>query len=359
VRRSSWTWVVALAVLLVGVGLAGADNKSPKEILSFGTLKAPSADEARGQALDWLKAAGKTDEASQKAFDAIWADAERPVLDRVAQTLALGNPEAAKLLSDGHASAGPAPTAAPDLLKDMKQPIFFRANLGLAYAKGLCKRRVYEEALDVLKAARPEQVVDPASYLFHRAVAEHALMMKDDANRSIARLLDETPDCPERYKLVASLIALDMQSWRGKDLGWIARKMDNIERRLELSRGGPQTQKIQKEVVARLDELIKQIENQAKGSSQANAGACPNGAQPGNAFGQGPMPQLDSMGGKNSGPGKVDQKKLEGLAKQWGQLQPKERAQAMQELVRDMPPEYRELIETYFRKLAQSEASKP
>jgi hypothetical protein len=61
-------------------------------------------------------------------------------------------------------------------------------------------------------------------------------------------------------------MVLDMRSWRDdKDLGWVARKMDNIERRLELARGGPQTQKIQKEVVARLDEIIKQMENQAKG----------------------------------------------------------------------------------------------
>ena len=58
----------------------------------------------------------------------------------------------------------------------------------------------------------------------------------------------------------------DMMGWQDKDLGWIARKMDNIERRLELARGGPQTQKMQKEVVARLDELIKELENKQKGN---------------------------------------------------------------------------------------------
>jgi hypothetical protein len=57
-----------------------------------------------------------------------------------------------------------------------------------------------------------------------------------------------------------------MQTWKDKDLGWIARKMDNIERRLELARGGPQTQKMQTEVVRRLDEIIKELENQKKGS---------------------------------------------------------------------------------------------
>jgi hypothetical protein len=43
--------------------------------------------------------------------------------------------------------------------------------------------------------------------------------------------------------------------------------MDNIERRLELARGGPETQRQQKEVVLRLDELIKELENRNKGSS--------------------------------------------------------------------------------------------
>jgi hypothetical protein len=31
----------------------------------------------------------------------------------------------------------------------------------------------------------------------------------------------------------------------------------------------------------------------------------------------------------------------------------------MQELTRDMPAQYREVIETYFRKLAASESSRP
>ncbi len=99
--------------------------------------------------------------------------------------------------------------------------------------------------------------------------------------------------------------------------------MDNIERRLELARGGPKTQKIQKEVVSRLDEIIKQMENQAKGDG--NGGSCPNGGQPGDPGGIPNSPQRDSMGGKNGGPGNVDQKKLDGLAKQWGKLPEKER----------------------------------
>lgn len=352
---SGRVWILALAAAVpLLVGEARADNKpKTKEVVSFGQLKAPPAEMARAQALDWLKTTGKVNDA---AFTAIWAEADRPLLDRVADTLALGDADAAKLLTEVRNSTAPALTELPAVLRDAKKPVFFRANLALAAARAMCQRRVYEEALETLKLAKPEQVVDPAAYLFHRAVAEHALLKKDDASRSLTRLLDDTADAPERYRMVATLMQLDMQSWKDKSLDTIARKMDNVDRRLQLARGGPHTQKLQKEIVSRLDELIKQMENQANRSSDPNGGSCPNGGQPGGQPGaQGPIPQDDSRGGTNSGPGNVDKKKLDGLAKQWGKLPEKERAKAMQELTRDLPPEYRELIEAYFRKLAQTE----
>lgn len=359
-------FALVLTASLVGVAALPAEERGKKELISFGALRMPGVDEAKQSARQWLDSRGKTDEATRAAFDRIWSQEDRPLLDRVADTFSLGDEATAKLLADVNNSNSPAPTVLPPVLKDMKQPSFYRSNLALAYARALSRKRVYEEALDLMKTIKPEQVVEPAAYLFHRAVAEHALLNKDDATRSINRLLDDAPEAPERYRLVASLIQLDLQSWRDKDLGTIARKMDNIERRLELSRGGPHTQKLQKEVVSRIDELIKQLENQAQGQSQANANACPNG-KPQQGQGQQQwdaqqnpnQPMQDSRFAENSGPGKVDPKKLEGIAKAWGKLPEKERAKAMQELVRDMPPEYRELIETYLRKLAQSESNRP
>jgi hypothetical protein len=67
----------------------------------------------------------------------------------------------------------------------------------------------------------------------------------------------------------------------------------------------------------------------------------------------------DSRIGGLSGPGNVDAKYLKNVAEGWGKLPEKERARAMQELTRDMPPKYREVIESYFRKLAASESGKP
>ena len=266
-RRIGFLAFVLAVPLLVGTtAWADASKKGTKDIPTFGALRTSTPDEARNEALAWLKGVGKADATSLKAFEVIWAQQGRTVVDRIADTLALGDPVAAKLLEEARDASKPAPMTVPAILKDPKQPAFYRANLGVAYAKALSNRRVFEESLDALKVVKVEQTADPAAYLFHRAVAEHGLVLKEDAHRSIVRLLEDAADAPDRYRMLSVLMALDMQSWKNeKDLGWIARKMDNIERRLELNRGGPQTQKIQKEVVARLDEIIKQLENQAKG----------------------------------------------------------------------------------------------
>jgi tetratricopeptide (TPR) repeat protein len=345
--------VLAASVAAGLPGVAGAADQKQPAVYTFGTLKTPTVEAARGQAQTWLDGAGKTDDASKAAFKAIW-DSDKPLIDRVSETLTLGDADAAKLLAEARDPGAPPPKEVPGLLRDSKRPVYYRSNLALAYAKALSGKRVYEEALDALKAAVPEQVVDPAAYYFHKAVAEHALTQKKDATFSITRLLDDVADAPERYKMVATLMFVDMQGWKDeeKDLGNIARLMDNSERRLDLSRGGPKTQEIQKKIVFRLDELIKDIENQMKNGGQSQ---CPGGQTPGNGGNQGPTPMQDSQIATNSGPGLVDPKKLQNLAANWGKLPEKERAKAMMELTKDLPPRYREVIENYFKTLARSQ----
>ncbi len=56
------------------------------------------------------------------------------------------------------------------------------------------------------------------------------------------------------------------------------------------------------------------------------------------------------MGGK--GPGNVDQKRLKN-EEDWGNLPPKERQEALQQISKDLPAHFRDVIEEYFRKLAR------
>jgi hypothetical protein len=349
-------------MLLGGATVQAADHgKRPEDKMpSFGILREPAPDQAKAQALDWLKSAGKSDAASLKTFEDIWAT-DRPILEKVTRTLRLGDPAVAALLDEASDSDASAPTATPALLKDAKKSAFFRANLTLAYAKALTGRRVFEEAIDAFKLTRPEDVADPASFLFHRAVAEHSLLMRTEAEDTLDRLLVDAVDAPDRYRTVGALMHFDMLTWREKDLGWISRKMGVIKDRLDISRGGKKTQKMQKEVLVRIDEMIKEKEAQQKGSSSANGGNCPGGPQrqdgPGSLQPGSPMQDSNPVTGQQ-GKGEVDVKKFKELAEGWGKLPEKERARAMVELTQGMPQKYKDAIEAYFKELNRKSGSK-
>ncbi len=257
-------WLPAIGLALLAVSMAGADagKKPARDAASaFGSLKADAA-EARKQAEAWLTAK-KADAATLARFKALW-EADAPLMDKVAQTLILGEPATAKILEQARNADADAPTALPAVLSDKKAPAFYRNALALAYGRALAGRKVYEEALEALSLVKAEDAVDPAAYFFFKAVCEHALMLKDGADKSIDRLLVDVGDSPERYRMVAALMHFDMLTWQEKDLGWVARKMSNIQRRLDLKRGGKETQKQQREVLVRLDEMIKELENKAK-----------------------------------------------------------------------------------------------
>jgi len=254
---------LAACALLIGVGSTAFGNE--KKPVAFGALDSMSAEQAKTRVAAWLKEVGKSDAATEQKLAVIWKDDQRSILDRMADSLALGDPIAAKLMADARDPSAPAPIVLPEVFKNEKASVFFRANFALVYARALTNRRVYEEALDTLKLFRADQVADPAAYLFHRAVCEHALQQKPEASKTILRLLEEGASIsPERYKTVAALMLVDMHTWKDKDLGDIARKMDNIERRLDIARGGPETRRQQREVLNRLDEMIKKLENQDK-----------------------------------------------------------------------------------------------
>jgi len=264
IRRGLFSAAVA-AGLVLGLAPPGAEAANPKTEYAFGTLKATPPELARAKAEAWLKQTGKFDQA---AFDKVWAENEVSVLDRTIATLELGSADAKAAMTAARNAAVEAPKEVPAFLKDEKADSCLRANLALGFARGLTNGRVYEESLNALAGIKAEQTVDPAAYYFHRAVAEHALMKRDDAMRTIVRLLDDVSDAPDRYTMLGRIMFVEMATWTKdeKDLSNIRRLMDNSERRLGQARGGKTTQDIQKKIVFRLDELIKEKENQAKGN---------------------------------------------------------------------------------------------
>jgi hypothetical protein len=59
----------------------------------------------------------------------------------------------------------------------------------------------------------------------------------------------------------------------------------------------------------------------------------------------------DSNIATNGGPGNVLEQKLKNYQQNWGKMPESERAKAIQELTRDLPPRYRSVIEDYFKSL--------
>lgn len=89
---------------------SAADPAKPTPAFGFSTLKSANAEAAKAKAAAWLKSVGKFD---QTAFDKVWADESRTVLDRTADSLALGNSEAAAILANVRKVDAPAPVATP------------------------------------------------------------------------------------------------------------------------------------------------------------------------------------------------------------------------------------------------------
>lgn len=350
--------VFALASALIAGGALAAESTSPltKEIASFGTYSAPSVEAAKAKATEWLKSVGKTDAATTQQFEAIWKG-NRPLLDKVVRTLELGDAGAAALMRDARDLDAPAPLEVPGILKDTKVSPFLRNNLAVGYARILMTRKVYDEALNVLGHVKPEQTVDPSAYFFSKAVAEFTLMNKKEADETINRLLDDVTDAPERYRMVAALMHLDMLTWRDKDLDWISRKMNIVRDRLEINRGGKKTQKIEREILVRLDEIIKEMENQQNKKSGSNGGSCPDGG-PGQGSGpaQGNQPSgspaSESALPSGIAQGIAEKKEDRKLVQEWGNLPEKERAAAQQDLARRVPEKYQGAIQTYTRNIS-------
>src|SRR5437870_545778 len=119
--------IATLALLLMGGAVVGQDKKP----VAFGSLDAMSAGEAKIKLALWLKEVGKFDSSSESKLNAIWKDDSRSILDRMADSLALGDATAAKLMIEARDPSAPAPIVLPEVFKNEKASVFFRANFAL------------------------------------------------------------------------------------------------------------------------------------------------------------------------------------------------------------------------------------
>ena len=220
---------------------------------------------------------------------------------------------------------------------------WMRGNLRLHYARWLAQQELYDESLELIATLKPTEVVDPASLLFYQSAAYHFLLNKTEGLATIETLLENEETIARRYALTAKLMAADLTPLKTDSLDEVARLMDDIERRLRLQRAGKRVRKEEDDVVAKLDKMIEELEKQQQ---QQQGGGLPGSS---NSPSQ---PMQDSQIGGASGEGNVDPKRL-AAKESWGNLPPKERQEALQQITKELPAHYREAVEEYFRKLAR------
>ncbi len=207
---------------------------------------------------------------------------------------------------------------------------------------------------DVLAQILPGNTLDPGKYYFLRAVNNFNLNKKEEATHWCHLVLETWEPVPVRYQEIAALMLSDMADWTDRktdDLDDISRDMNVVKSRLSHSKGGPRTQKLEDDIVARLDKKIQQLEDDANSLSSAPA----SGSRAKKESPYFPKPMPDSFRGEddNKGPGLVEPKKFKESKENWGSLSPKDQTKASLDLVREMPAKHRQLVEEYLKKLSQ------
>jgi hypothetical protein len=341
---------ILMAVIVIAVqSLLGAASSIAQSTDAAGKAqdwKTPSMESVKSKAVDWLKENSAHSTVLAKA-EQIWAPApaqtkEEDILSRLAATFALADANSQKLAALCSQPRAGLVLPGQAWLVDPQTPAFVAHNMRLFYARWLVQELLFEEARDQLSGLEPSDVAAPATLLFYQSVVYHRLLEKESGLKTLDALLGEAEASPRRYVAVAKLMRDDLDGLDEESLDHIARRMDDIRRRLDLGRSGPKVRKVEDGVIESLDKIIKKIEDQQQQQQQSAGGG--NTLRP-------TSPAKDSVPMEGKGPGDVTKRDV-GSESDWGDLPPKEREEALQQIGRDFPSHYRDVIEQYFKRLA-------
>ena len=340
-RSTTLLAVVALSTC----PLAVADDMSD-DLSSRTTWSLPVYEETQQQFQAWLQSQSPTDQAMTQ-IEEIWSagatDDGGELLRRLTECFALVHPEAWEIV--GHCRTFDTGVTLPsyNLLDDEIYAPLVRNNLELLFGQWLVSQRFYNEGLEILENLMPAGVVDPAALLFYRGAAHYWLRNKDEGTNDLAELLEHEANLPRRYARVALMMSQDLVRLEEDSLDEASRIMNSIRVRLDHGRAGKRVRDEESDVISILDKRIDELEKQCQANCQGAGGA-----------NQSSNPMEDSQAAGGTGPGDVALKEL-GEESDWGDLPPAEREQALQQLGKEFPSHYREVIEEYFRKLARDE----
>jgi hypothetical protein len=337
--------LVAMSLVLSSAPIFAA-NDGQGEFASQSSWSQPSQDVVLARLTEWINATRATDE-QRTGLLATIAPAGKydqlELLELVCQCIGQVEDGATHLLTTCQLLDRPKALPDTEWISSSKLDDWASGNIRLLYGRWLSQHEYYDEALVQIRDLAPENVVDPATLLFYQSVAHHQLLEKEECLQVVTRLLENVDLVPRRYSTVAELMYADLKPLKADSLDEISRMMANVERRLAMGRAGKRVRTEEEEILAKLDKMIEKMEQQQQQQQQGGGGG--SGGSPSS-----PLPDSVPAGGR--GTGDVADRDI-GIGSSWGNLAPRDRQEALQDITKDLPAHYREVLEEYFRKLAR------
>ncbi|MDR2642059.1 MAG: hypothetical protein LBC74_04620 [Planctomycetaceae bacterium] len=220
-------------------------------------------------------------------------------------------------------------------------------SLRIYLAMKLVQGRFFSEALTVLETIKPENCVNPAELFITKAILYNGLSRNEDGLEAIKnfRIVEKNEVAiSRRHTELAKLLEYEMkESKNDNNPQNISKKMDNARRILGKGDPGKEAQETEEDILKSLEKLIKEIEERVKNADGSSPGK-KDSLQSNN-----PAKDSDILRGK--APGNVDRKEFDQEGN-WGNMPPKDREAALSKIEREFPSHYRDIIESYFREMA-------
>lgn len=330
---------------------------TPKGPAPDEVLAPPSLGELKASVIQWMESRQLEQPQLSETILPMWEFDGKPtpeqLLEALMRTFYLADTESRQLV-DACRQWNYAPqllySKLPSADRDEKEPLLTN-NVRYYLARHYTLLTAYNDALKIFEQTDPKYVVDPAGFLFYRAVCEQHLLLKEQGLKTLAALQNQTESVPVRYRKLAELMQSDLEQVQEKTLGEVARQMKDVERRLNLKQTDSSVQQVEEKIIATLDELIKKMEDQQQ-QQQSSASS-------GGGSSSGKTPQQQQQEAPNGGSMEaipLSQTQGAGSKDHWGDLPPKAKEIAKNMLESDFPAHYRAAVEEYLKKLAERPA---
>lgn len=183
-----------------------------------------------------------------------------------------------------------------------------------------------------------------AAFFYAQALAE--IPRGDLALPRLRAFLQWFPNASERFRATAQQRIGELERQQESRLHVLADRMKKVGRDLKKQKTNEPIQVEQKDMVEELNELIEMYEQM-----EQQSGGAPSGNAPSN------NPATQSA--LTEGEGRIGNlEKRASLADRWGPMPEKERKQIESQVQSKLPPQYRKLIEGYYKKLGTGDADK-